>query len=408
MIPPASHRLRILHLTASLYTGGAERLILGLTKTINRTEFDVHLCAIGHFGEDTMLRDFQRLDLPVHHIPIRRFYDPRILFALIRYVRSRQIDLIHTHLLYADILGRLVGQLLGIPVISTLQNDPADNRNERMDKRYLTWATARFAGTHLVAVSDQIRRRFVEEWQLTETRVSTIYNAVQMEPFLAISEPAPAGTPAGQSLIITTIGRLEPQKGQHLLLQAIRQLLDTLQGSSHIEPSGEEGVGVRLRIVGQGTLAEQLQAQAAALGITNVVEFTGLRRNIPQILADTDIFVLPSLWEGLPLSAIEAMAAARPVILTNVGGNCELLTDGNEGMLIPSDDVEALTAALLTLTQNPTMRQELGQRARAHARRHFHIDIIARQYEALYRTMHRQQTTTKRVPTGQAVTETYP
>ena len=186
-----SRRLRILHLTASLYTGGAERLILGLTRQLDRTEFDVHLCAIGCFGQDTMLRDFQRLDCPVHLIPIQRFYDPRILVALVQYVRHHQIDLIHTHLLYADILGRLLGQLLRIPVVSTLQNDPMDRANARFDKRWLSWVTARFTSAHLVAVSDNIRQRFLEAWQIAEERISTIYNAVEMKSFLTI--PAPTG-----------------------------------------------------------------------------------------------------------------------------------------------------------------------------------------------------------------------
>ncbi len=369
-----SRSLRILHLTASLYTGGAERLILGLARQLNRAEFDVHLCAIGHFGQDSMLRDFQRLDRPIHLIPIQRFYDPRILVALVQYVRYHQIDLIHTHLLYADILGRLLGQLLRLPVISTLQNDPMDSRNIRLDKRWLSRLTARFTTTHLVTVSNQIRQRFITAWQVKEERISTIYNAVQMQPFLAI--PAPMATAAYTTLplTITTIGRLEAQKGQHLLLAAAQQVL-------------AQFANVRFLFVGQGPLDEQLQAQAAQLGIADRVEFAGLRRDIPSILAQSDIFVLPSLWEGLPLAAIEAMAAARPVVLTDVGGNRELITHEQEGLLIPPNDSTALTAALLALLQSPEKRKKLGEQARAHARQHFHIEIITRQYEALYRTL---------------------
>ncbi len=368
-----SRPLRILHLTASLYTGGAERLILGLARQLNRAEFDVHLCAIGRFGQDSMLHDFQRLERPIHLIPIQRFYDPRILVALVQYVRHHQIDLIHTHLLYADILGRLLGQLLRLPVVSTLQNDPLDNRHTRLDKRWLNRLTARFTTTHLVAVSNQIRQRFIEAWQVKAERISTIYNAVQMQPFLAIPVLTPA-VPTTSPLTITTIGRLEAQKGQHLLLTAAQQVL-------------AQFANVRFLFVGQGALDEQLQAQAAQLGIADRVEFVGLRRDIPAILAQSDIFVLPSLWEGLPLAAIEAMAAARPVVLTDVGGNRELITHEQEGILIPPNDSTALTAALLGLLHSPEKRQKLGEQARAHARQHFHIDIITRQYEALYRAL---------------------
>ena len=385
-----NHRLRILHLTGSLHTGGAERLILGLTARTDRTEFDVHLCAIGCFGHDTLLRDFEQLEIPFHIISTRRFYEPRTIIALIRYLRDQHIDLIHTHLLYADILGRLIGYLLGIPVVSTLQNDPRDNHNVRIDKRWLSWLTARFTPTHLVAVSGQIRRRFLEQWRLQDGRISTIYNAVQMEPFLTISEASDGTASRGdkgeeqlvttgvQPLTVTTIGRLEPQKGQHLLLAAAQQVLASYGN-------------VRFLIVGQGALEEQLRTQAVDLQIAASIDFAGLQRNIPEILAQTDIFILPSLWEGLPLAAIEAMAAARPVILTDVGGNQELITHGREGLLIPPEDAAAITTALLELVRDPERRSVLGQRARVHARQHFHIDIITRQYEALYRRLCQQR-----------------
>ncbi|MEZ4682496.1 MAG: glycosyltransferase [Caldilineaceae bacterium] len=371
-----SHRLRILHITASLYTGGAERLLLGLAEQCNRAEFEVHICAIGHFGKGTMSADFEQLDLPLHRIPVQRFYDPRSVIALIRYIKRHNIDLLHTHLLYGDILGRLVGALLRLPVVSTLQNDPRDNHHARIDKRWLNRLTASLAATHLVTVSDQIRQGFLEEWQLDAAQVSTIYNAVNLAPFLAIPEPPataqPATATAARPLTITTIGRLKPQKGQHLLLDAVKPLF-----ADHPD--------VRLLIVGEGPLAAQLQMQAANLGIADRVAFTGLQSDIPQILAQTDIFVLPSLWEGLPLAAIEAMAAARPVILTNVGGNRELIPHEREGILIPPNDIQALSDALLALLHDPEQRRALGQQARLRAQQAFDMRVITKQYEALYR-----------------------
>jgi glycosyltransferase involved in cell wall biosynthesis len=371
-----SRRLHILHLTASLYTGGAERVILGLAPQLNRAEFAAHICAIGEFGQDSLLQEFQRLDLPVQQIPSRRFYDPRILAALVRYIRRQRIDLIHTHLLYADILGRFVGSLLRVPVVTTLHNESPKSQNVRADKRWLNRLTARYGTAHFVAVSNRTRQCYLQEWQLDERRVSTIYNAIQMAPFLAVPEP-PATEPeaaGGAPLMVTTIGRLESQKGHHLLLQAAQQVL-------------AHKVNVRVRFVGQGPLEAQLRSQAQELGIADQVEFTGLRRDIPAILAQSDIFVMPSLWEGLSIAAIEAMAAARPLILSDVGGNRELIADGQEGLLIPRNDSDALAQALLTLLRSPELRAALGRQARARARRHFHIDTMTRQYEALYRTL---------------------
>jgi glycosyltransferase involved in cell wall biosynthesis len=121
------------------------------------------------------------------------------------------------------------------------------------------------------------------------------------------------------------------------------------------------------------------------LGIADRVEFTGLRQDVPQILADSDIFVLSSLREGMSLAAIEAMAAARPVVLTDVGGNPELVEAGVQGLIVPSGDAAALAEALLTLREDPSRRTGIGRAARARVRDVFSLETMTRQYEELYR-----------------------
>ncbi|MBV9788510.1 MAG: glycosyltransferase, partial [Chloroflexi bacterium] len=127
--------------------------------------------------------------------------------------------------------------------------------------------------------------------------------------------------------------------------------------------------------------------QAQRLGIAERVTFTGLRKDIPAVLAQTDIFTLPSLWEGLPLTAIEAMAAARPVVLTDVGGNSELVQSGVNGMIVRPDDVDALANTLVELLNDEQRRTEMGHAARQRVQHDFSIDTIAAQHEALYESI---------------------
>lgn len=362
--------LNVLHLTASLRTGGAERLILGLLKHSDRAYVYPHLYAFGTFATDSMLADFQALDLPQRIYESGRFYNPAIYRDLINYVQEQRIDLIHTHLCDGDIVGRLVGRYLGIPVVSTLQNTPGDFEQYRLDRRLLATGTARLLQPHLVGVSKRIAQGFIDAWKLPPERVSTIYNAVDLTRFLDI--PVSSGrVNRGEPFTIIHIARHTPQKAQHVLLDGFQLLLKS-------EPNAE------LWMVGDGELRERLEAQAERLGIGQKVKFLGVRRDIPQLLAQADAFVLSSDWEGLPLSAIEAMAAARPVILTDVGGNRELVEPGHSGMITPPQDSVRLAKRMADLTQNRNLRLALGKGGRAKVRKGFDIQTVCLKYQQLY------------------------
>lgn len=365
-------RIKVLQLTASLAVGGAEVIILNLARRLDHGRFETHVCHLGQVRNNSLRPQFERLGVPVYSTGSRKLYSPTNVRAVQRYVQEHQIDLIHTHLLHADIIGRLVGRWTGRPVVSTLHNVPFNYNRDRWDRRWLERLTARHLASRLIAVSEHIGARFVQEWGIPAERIKPIYNAVDMERLLAIT-PGVNGA-ASRGPVITNIASLSQQKAQDKLLETAQQVL-------------QQRPGVRFKIVGRGRLEAKLKAYAETLGIAGQVEFTGLRHDIPEILAQTDIFVLPSLWEGLPLAAIEAMAAARPVVLTDVGGNHELVTSGQEGLLVPPGDVPALTAALLNLVDDPVCRERLGRNARARVREEFSLERMIREHERLYETV---------------------
>jgi glycosyltransferase involved in cell wall biosynthesis len=371
--------IRVLHLCASLSVGGAERFLLGLAERLDRRRFEMHICCLNVLRNNALQHEFERLGLPLHVIGTKRLYDLPSILAVARYVREHKIDMIHTQLTNADIVGRIVGRALGRPVISTLQNELRDYNRFRFIHRWLNRFTARYCGPELIAVSDRIGEQFMQAWQIPADRMHTIYNAVPMEEYLAIPADIPQHAD-GDGPIITNVGRLSTQKAQNNLLAAAQLVL-------------AQRPDARFMIVGQGRLDQPLKEQAQRLGIAERVTFTGLRLDIPAILAQSDIFTLSSLWEGLPLTAIEAMAAARPVVLTDVGGNRELVQSGVNGLIVPPGDVEALAEALLTLLNDEQRRVRMGRAARQRVQHDFSIDTIAAQHEALYDSIWRKHST---------------
>lgn len=362
--------IKILHLTPSLTVGGAERLLLSLAERLDRSRFEVHVCSLGVVRGNQLQSEFERLALPLYVVGSKRLYDVRSVVGVARYVRSRRIDILHTHQSNADVVGQVVGRLLGRPVVSTMHSVPHNYNRERLYSRWLARMTARYLSTRFIAVSQAVRNAFVREWHIPAERFTTIYNAVPLELYRAIPEGRPdRGTHEGP--VIANIGRLGQSKGQHVLLDAAALVL-------------RQRPDARFMIVGQGRLDQQLKEQARALGIADRVIFTGLRHDIPTILAQSDIFVLSSFWEGLPLSAVEAMAAARPVVLTDVGGNRELVEPGAQGLIVPPGDPRALADALLLLSNDEPRRMEMGRAGRARVWRDFNMDTFVAQHEALY------------------------
>ncbi len=368
-------KIRVLHIIDSLSVGGAERLLVALTGRIDQQAFETYVCCLGVIDGNVLASDLAGLSAPPYVVNSRRLYNPRLITEIARYITTHNIDVVHTQLTHADIAGRVAARLAKRPVISTLQNEPRDYERQRIDRRWLERYTARYLTTRLVGVSQRIRDMFVQEWRIPADRVCTIYNAVPMEDYLAIPETSALASPDGP--MITNIGRLTEQKAQHIFLSAARMVLDRRPDA-------------RFMIVGRGHLEQPLREQAQRLGIADRVTFTGVRRDIPNVLAESDVFVLSSFWEGLPLTAVEAMAAARPVVLTDVGGNRELVESGKNGLIVPPGDVPALATALLSLLDDRERRLAMGRAARARVQHDFNIDTIVDQYESLYRALVRQ------------------
>ncbi|MFX0201998.1 MAG: glycosyltransferase family 4 protein, partial [Candidatus Hodarchaeota archaeon] len=297
------------------------------------------------------------------------------IFKLVRFIKENKVDIVHTSIRLADWYGRVSAKLAGVPLIfSTIHNTDYWRRERRyflysmIDRLTMTF------NTHIIALSNGIKK-FLVRWQrVNPDKITVIPYGTDVKRYIH-SRPfrKPKDLPVLES-DVPTIGvtaRLAEQKGLHILLQAARYILET-------------GRGVQLLIVGDGPLRGDLEKLAKKLEIDQHVIFTGFRSDIPTILPLLDVFVMSSIWEGLGLSAIEAMLAGKPVVASNVDGLSEVVLDQETGILVPPGEPKVLADAICTLLDSPEKRREMGEKGRQRAITHFTIDRMVRDYEEFY------------------------
>jgi glycosyltransferase involved in cell wall biosynthesis len=289
-----------------------------------------------------------------------------------RFLRSERVELLHTHShLAGNVLGRVAARLAGIPVVAHMHIENAF-RGDRLGRAYqvvLDDATARLCA-RILTVSDATRRTLVRQGY-PRGRIEVVYNGVDVEPATPLHL---APTP-----VVVHVGRLAPVKGQRELLEALARL------------DGVNAVLVGLDLERGGAYRQGLEREAERLGIGGRVLFAGERGDVPSLLAGADVVVLPSWIEGLPLVVLEAMAQARPVVASAVGGTPELVVDGETGILVPPRDAVALADALAALLADPERARRLGEAGRRRVEERFTTERMTRRvlevYAEIARTM---------------------
>ena len=333
-----------------------------LIQRLDRTRFDVHAVC---FHEEGAWLPRVASAAPIASFPIRGLARPATLAqaaAFARWCRAHRIAIVQTCDLYANTFALPAAALAGVPV------RVGSRRELNPDKSFGQIALQRqaYRCAHTVVANSNAAARQLASEGVPAERVTIIPNGVDVDRFPARKSVRPIST-------VVTIANLRREKAHEVLLTAAARLL-----CRHPQ--------LRFVIAGDGPRLQELRALAASLRIANHVTFLGHSEEVPTLLAEADVFVLPSRSEAFPNSAIEAMAAGLPVVASAVGGLLDLIDDGETGVLVRPDDPGALAEALERLIHSPARAAAIGAHARDEVTRRYSFDRMVRAFEDLYLT----------------------
>jgi glycosyltransferase involved in cell wall biosynthesis len=384
-------QIHVLHLIETLGSGGAERLLYTNLKHLDATRFRHTVVTV--FSRDNYWADsIRELGAAVMSLGCRGSRDLSFgIHRLRRLLDAERPDLLHTHLWSANVIGRIAGKLARVPVISSVHG-PDHEPESRSDGSVAHWKrrlslvldrwTARFACNRLIAVSRYVQQCTHHRLGVPLGRIELLYNPIDVSEL-----ESPPGTMRAKLLsglglpsdskILLHVGRISPQKG---LLYAIRAL--PILRRQH---PGAQLLSVGA--MGDSSWFSNLQQQAAFAGAETHVHFLGPRRDIPDLLKACDLFLFPSLCEGLGLALIEAMAAGCACVATETGPVPEIIQHSFNGWLVPPRNPEELAKAVCTLLSNASLRAELGRAAAKSALARFEPDAAAKRLAEIYESV---------------------
>lgn len=362
-------RIRVMHLIHQLGAGGAENGIVNLANHIDQERFQMAVCAFVRGGVLTRRLDKGRIALfEAEKSPGN---DLGLPVALVRLFRQWKPDIVHTHAWGTLCEGVAAARIAGVPSVVHGEHGTIQRRRRNLLVQRTFWRLT----DRVLSVSSHHASELASVVGFPESRITVLPNGVDNRRFHGARRGRQSVRDSmgfgGDDIAVGTVGRLVPVKNQRLLIDAFSRLPGP--------PSRR-----KLVVVGDGPLENALRAHAENAGCADRVRFPGRRSDIPEVMAAMDIFALPSLSEGMSNTILEAMSSRLPVIATAVGGNPELVVDGVTGMLVPTDDADAMARALAVLVQDAAKRKAMGDKGRERVLREFSLDAMVRNYQALY------------------------
>lgn len=363
--------MRVLHVHRIAGIGGSERHLLTLLPALTSLGVEPLLLALDDpSGEPEPFHAALRAaGVETFSLPSARDVDPLLARGVVRAVGELRPDLVHTHLVHADVYGGLAAVRTRTPLVSTKHNDDPFRLGVF---RHVERALARRARA-VVAISDSLARFNVERVGLPREKVTVIpYGLDDVPPNSGDGDGgADAVAVADDADVLLAIGRLVPQKGHDVAVAALPAIR-------------AEHPRAILVVLGEGPLRARLEAQAAALGVAGAVVLPGRTSDVRSWLERAAMLVHPARWEGFGLVVLETMLAGRPVVASRVSALPELVVDGETGLLVPVDDPAALSAAVSRLLDDRNLAERLGAGGRVRARSEFSVARMAERTHALY------------------------
>ena len=357
----------VLHAIETGGPGGAEQMMVHVADGLGAA----------YHSEVALIRDswlgtaLRRRGIPVTMVRSGSEGTFATLRNLVRLIRQRRVTILHTHEFFMNTVGLAASWLTGIPLVATVHGK--NYYSERFRRRLAYRLVGKFAG-QMVAVSDDVRDFLGQQVGIPKRRIRVVSNGVPVdekssdERLETLRESLGLN---GHIRVIGTVGSLYPVKGHKFLIDAAVHVIRRCPD-------------VTFLIVGRGRLREELETQARSLGVDPYIRFLGHRDDVRDLLGLFDVFVLPSLSEGMPLALLEAMAAGVPAVATRVGGVGEAIEDGKTGLLVPPGDSHLLTESIMKLLQDRTLARKMGESAQDVVVRRFSLTGMVQTYQEIY------------------------
>jgi len=362
-------KIKVMQITDNLGIGGLERVVANLCKYIDKSKYDISVCCLsfkGKFGEE-----LERIGMNVHLIPQKKGTDYFAFWKLKDILGRIKPDITHTHNSNALVDGAIASIIKGVPI--RIHTDHARQFPDTKRTMFAERLIALFLD-RIVAVSVETKGNLVKYELIPEKMITVINNGIEGSRYdIKIDEEAKKrelGLDAFRYLIGLGV-RLKSQKGIIHLIKAVPNVLKTFPEIAFV-------------VAGEGPLRASLEEECKKMGVDKNFFFLGPRLDLPEILQILDLYVLPSEWEGLPLVILEAMAAGRAIIATDVGGNSVAIEDGKTGYLVPPKNPDALADKIVHLLSSPEKRQKFAEAARNKFYAEFSVERMVSKYENIY------------------------
>ncbi len=371
----------LLYVITKLELGGAQKQLLSLIRRLDKEKFRLFLFTAKDgflLAEALSINNLTVYKSRWLERPLNPLKDFLALVEIHRFIKKNNIEIVHTHSSKAGILGRLAAKLAqgnSVRKIVHTVHGWSFNQYQSFPARVFYILLERFAGRFtdtLIVVSDWDKRKGLDNKIGKDDAYALIRYGINFDELRTVSGSRKQDLGLGaDDLVVGMIACFKPQKAPQ----------DFIKAASCVHKILPQ---VKFLLVGDGLLRKDIEKLIYAYNLQTRVILTGWRQDIPGILSAIDVFVLTSLWEGLPISVLEAMASAKPVIATHTGGVAEVLAEGRGGFIVSARDTGAMTNKLVSLLQDEGLRKQMGQNARAALPASFRVENMAAQTGKLY------------------------
>jgi len=361
--------VRVLHVNTHMNIGGIGQYIVSLAKALKQRRIECLVASSGGELEAELVRmDIRHIDLDMK---TKFEFGPKVFRSssqLARIIKEKKIDLVHAHTRVSQVASYLASRRAGVPYIATCHG----YFNAKLSRRLFdTW------GEKVVAISEAVGAHLEKDFNVNPARIEVIYNGIDLGRFTNVYSAgqimrAKRSLGIQQGDVVGTMGRLSSVKGQKFLIEAMKEI-------------ASKSKDTKCLIIGSGREEEALKDLARSLGLEKRVIFTGAAYiDIPLYLACMDIFVLPSIEEGLGLALLEAMSLGRPCVASATGGIVNIVNDGINGILAPVGDSSAIANAVLRILNDKELAKNMSENAKGFVRGRFSIEAMADKMIGLY------------------------